>query len=363
MFKAFQKRFLILPFVLLLVVCLFVLPVSAAIAVKPLDSGDLSIEYDGVNKIATYTFDVGSAPYWSVSIDGGTRTKYDGATYQCETSYSSFSFDCICWPAENYYVDITDLNVPSLYEITFKPLLKFTIDSGNTVKTWTGRLQMQVYYFDSTGQTISYEYGYADLAFDTSVTDVPFDGSFSFRPPEGTCYVRPYIRFSSTLPTYAMVNLVNQGFSLSFNSNMIADNSDTQKQILDKLDKMQENEKQEANSQGQAGIDDISGAIPDYTEELKAAFADLAGSLQYNGTEAKIDIPEVTLPGLEGLYDGFTVMEPQTLDFEVYIDMMPSGLMLLVQSLLTIALILFCAKELYGLISYILTLRGGGSNE
>lgn len=140
---------------------------------------------------------------------------------------------------------------------------------------------------------------------------------------------------------------------------------DTNNQLEDVKDKLDgilnqpEQEKSEAQQGANDAFDGVVDVVPDHSEGLVDAFSGLASSMSYNGTAAKLAIPAVSLPGIDGLYDGFIVMQPQELDFEVYFQMLPENLLLLVQSLFTAALIIFCFKELYNTIQYCLTLKGG----
>ena len=85
----------------------------------------------------------------------------------------------------------------------------------------------------------------------------------------------------------------------------------------------------------------------------------LADSLGYTGTECVLPIPALKLPALAGLFPSYTVMQAQEVDFEEMIAMLPPNLLLLVRSLLTIALIAYCFKELYSTFSYFFVLKGG----
>lgn len=127
---------------------------------------------------------------------------------------------------------------------------------------------------------------------------------------------------------------------------------------LDDLLQRPEQEKQEAQQGANDAFQGIINVVPDHSADLGAAFSGLASSMSYTGTTAKLAVPAVHMPGIDGLYDGFVLMQPQEIDFEVYFDMLPDQLLLLVQSLLTAALIIFCCKELYDTIQYVMTLKG-----
>ena len=125
-----------------------------------------------------------------------------------------------------------------------------------------------------------------------------------------------------------------------------------------------ENEKQEATDTGADGVGDISSVIPDDTQALTTAFKKLTASMTHTNTTAKLNFPGIKIPALKPFTDTETVLlGEQEINFEEYIKLIPDKILLLVQSLGTIALILFCFKELYSQISYVLTLRGGGADE
>lgn len=120
-----------------------------------------------------------------------------------------------------------------------------------------------------------------------------------------------------------------------------------------------DNEKEEAVGEGNTSVDDLTEVIPDYSEGFIQALQNFAGAMSYTGTEAKLKIPAVMFPQLGNLVPGFQMMDEVELDFEMYVGMMPDNLMTLVRALFTVALIVYCFKEFYGLIAYALTLKGG----
>ena len=83
--------------------------------------------------------------------------------------------------------------------------------------------------------------------------------------------------------------------------------------------------------------------------------------MSYSGTNCSWTFPAITLPAIPGVMDSVQLTSEQPIDFTYWVNQIPANLLLLIQSLLTIALIIYCFKEVYGTISYVLTLRGGGS--
>lgn len=122
-------------------------------------------------------------------------------------------------------------------------------------------------------------------------------------------------------------------------------------------------EKNEAIEMGDGAVnnanDSIDQAVPNKSEGFMTAISTFTGSMSYNGTDAVLAIPALSLPEIPGLIPKTELMSDQELDLESFVEMLPAGLVLLVRSLLTIALIIYCFKELYDTIAYLLTLRKG----
>ena len=148
------------------------------------------------------------------------------------------------------------------------------------------------------------------------------------------------------------------------NADKITQNNDKNTdKIIDNQNQLQENEKNEAESSGQGSVDEISGAIEDKSAGFISAISNLVGSMSYDGTACAWSFPAIKLPAIEGVMAETQLTEEMPIDFEFWVNKIPSNILLLIRSLLTIALIGYCFKELYGTISYVLTLKGGGNNE
>lgn len=144
----------------------------------------------------------------------------------------------------------------------------------------------------------------------------------------------------------------------------IKDNQDRNTQaIIDNQKEMQENEKTEANDSGGGGVGSLDSAIPNKSEGFISSIGNLVSAMSYSGTNCDLPIPTVKIPEIKGVIKETVLMDNMSVPFGFWISKIPSGIMLLVQSVLTIALVVFCFKELYSVISYVLTLRGGGASE
>lgn len=161
---------------------------------------------------------------------------------------------------------------------------------------------------------------------------------------------------------FCIANTMLRSGELSTQQIIDNQNQNTQ-DIIDNQNKLQEDEKNEANTTGNSGVNDITGAIPTDTDGILNAFKSLTNSMMTTSTTCKIEFPGITIPKVGRFFNEVQLLPKQEINFKEYIGMIPYKLLLLVQSLLTIALIIYCFKELYATISYVLTLRGGGDSE
>lgn len=134
-----------------------------------------------------------------------------------------------------------------------------------------------------------------------------------------------------------------------------------QEKLPDKIgDEMQgiiDNEKEQSKGEGNKFVDQILDALPDPSQDVLTALKGLTDATAYNGTDAVLPIPALALPGIDGLFPATELWSGTDFDLGEYVRMLPSGLLTLVQSLFTIAIVLFCVYELKSIIGYCLTLR------
>lgn len=127
--------------------------------------------------------------------------------------------------------------------------------------------------------------------------------------------------------------------------------------IFNYLNESQEQQKQEAQTQGSNSTSQGMDAIEDKGGDFAGSLSGLTNSMSYTGTECAWNFPEVKLPAISGVMDEIVLIESQPIDFTQWVNAIPDAILILVQSLLTIGLIVFCFKELYSTIAYVLTLR------
>ena len=127
--------------------------------------------------------------------------------------------------------------------------------------------------------------------------------------------------------------------------------------IFDYLNESQEQQKQEAQTQGGNSVSQGNSAIEDKGGDFAGSLSGLTNSMSYTGTQCAWEFPQVKLPAIPGVMDEMVLIKKQPIDFAVWVNAIPSDILLVVQSLCTAGLIIYCFKELYSTIAYVLTLR------
>ena len=128
-------------------------------------------------------------------------------------------------------------------------------------------------------------------------------------------------------------------------------------QIGDQMQNVMDTEKEESKNEGNKFVDQILDKLPDPSQGILGALGDLTAAINYTGTDAHLAIPAIVLPGIDGLFPEIEIWGGTEFSFSEYVEILPPGLLTLVKSLFTIAIVLFCVFELKGIISYCLTLR------
>ena len=141
-------------------------------------------------------------------------------------------------------------------------------------------------------------------------------------------------------------------------------NDDNTQKIIDNQNELQQKEKDETQTAGDKSSSDTESAVPSVNEGFGAALKSFVTSMSYNGTVAKLPIPRAYLPAMSGITEEITLIPEQEFDMSQAINnYLPETLLQLIRHLFTVALILYCVYELYGLIQYVVTLRKGGKEE
>ena len=140
------------------------------------------------------------------------------------------------------------------------------------------------------------------------------------------------------------------------------DNKNTQA-VIDNQNQIVENEKTETQNSGNNSVNDVSGSVPDKSAGMLSALQSLSNAVSYTGTSAKWTFPQMYIPAIAGVTDRINLNPEMEINFTYWVNQIPEDIMTLISALATIGLVIFAFKELYGLISYVLTLKGGGNNE
>ena len=119
-------------------------------------------------------------------------------------------------------------------------------------------------------------------------------------------------------------------------------------------------EKTEATNSGNSSVDSLTGAIPDLTSGFLDSFSNLATSMSTKSTTAKWYIPKIKLPAINGVMPEIALTSRLEVDFEYWVNKIPSDALSVVRIICTCALIIFCVKEVYGLIQLVMVNKGGG---
>lgn len=163
--------------------------------------------------------------------------------------------------------------------------------------------------------------------------------------------------------SYGNESIVNEKLDLILSA-LQQSGSTTETAVDNANKKAEEREKQETQTGGDNATNDTSNAMPSVDEGFSNSLKSFVGSMSYDGTEALLPIPKTSIPAMAGVTDEITLIAAQDYDLSAAINQyIPETLLQLIRHLLTIALVLYCVYELYGLIQYVLTLKKGGKDE
>ena len=148
------------------------------------------------------------------------------------------------------------------------------------------------------------------------------------------------------------------------NASDIQSNNDKNTQsIIDNQNQLAEQEKTETQNSGNDSVNDVSGSVPDKSAGMLSALQSLSDAVSYTGTSSNWTFPRMYIPAINGVTDRINLNSPIRIDFAYWVNKIPQNIRTIISALSTIGLVIFAFKELYGLISYVLTLKGGGNNE
>lgn len=135
---------------------------------------------------------------------------------------------------------------------------------------------------------------------------------------------------------------------------------DSANTIVDGYENAQQQEKDEANTQGNDSVNGIIEVMPNQTQGFDNALGSFATALSTTSTNAKWKLPAIYIPAIDGVTPRINLTSEQDIDLGNSItELIPENILSLIRYLGTAALILYCAKELWHWVSYAMSLRKG----
>lgn len=129
--------------------------------------------------------------------------------------------------------------------------------------------------------------------------------------------------------------------------------------IQEGMQEVADNERQEAETEGNELIDEMTAVIPDISNEGQASLRPLLSAISYEGRDPVLTMPALVLPSVGGLWEETILLPAQNIEFSGYVELIPIHFRVLVQVICMIAAVLFVIRDIYGLVQYFATLRGG----
>ena len=173
----------------------------------------------------------------------------------------------------------------------------------------------------------------------------------------------------SVNPTYVSLTVQSEeagllediGDELSGVNDKLEDQGEKLDQLPDKIgdefESVIDQEKEESKQEGNKFVDQVLDKLPDPSQGVLSALGELTAAVGYTGTEAIIPIPRIVVPAIDGLFNEIVLYEGSELDIGEYLYFIPEDVLIVIQSLFTIAIVLYCVYELKGVISFIFTLK------
>lgn len=146
------------------------------------------------------------------------------------------------------------------------------------------------------------------------------------------------------------------------NASDIQSNQDENTQsIIDNQNQLAEQEKQEITDSGNQATD-AAESIPNESAGFISALNSLVKAMSTTSTNCSLNFPAIKIPAIAGVIPETTISTAKKVDFAAAVNLIPADILSLIQALTTIALIVFCFKELYDTISEALTRKKANSD-
>lgn len=164
--------------------------------------------------------------------------------------------------------------------------------------------------------------------------------------------------FEFTFPMSAVQYQVNQNEQMQTTmDNIESAMDDLPGEIGDEFENVIDQEKEESKQEGNKFVDQVLDKLPDPSQGVLSALGELTAAVGYTGTEAVIPFPAIVIPGIDGLFDEIVIYDGSDFDLGSCVSYIPENILTVIQSLFTIAIVLYCVYELKGIISFIFTLK------
>lgn len=179
---------------------------------------------------------------------------------------------------------------------------------------------------------------------------------------EDTFYKCQYFGFydgnANNFNRFGNINLQCRCYYMYVNTTVLTEGEYlAEKEAQDTVDK----EKAEAEKGSSEAIEEATEAVKDeYSGGLLNSIGKLVSVMSYQGTEASWTFPAITLPEIPGIMKESQLSSETDIDFASWVERIPEPVLAIVRALTTVALVYFCFKELWGVVQYVMTLKGGG---
>lgn len=374
--KAIKRKFCVVLSVLVL--CLSLFPLTAFAEWKePLDYQELDYKVKYGSDYNAVTVPLPSDNYYFTYLDdAGLRDNQYGSPSFVIPGVPGDNIRIRVYPASSFGVSLD--NIPDGSKLTFDiELTEFVSDQNGYVDYEFPSVNLIGYYLvKQAGKWV-----WKDTEVVGRISETPFGGKYTcefvIQPHSYDVYgFVPLVEFNDFRPltdSLFKIEIVSAVLDMQISAdywqqwqneqngqmlNSMNDKLDNLPgQIGDEFENALENEKETAKGEGNKFVNQILDKLPDPSTKVLTALKSLTDAMSYTGTDAILTIPPLVMPAIGDIVPRTEIWEGANFSFGDYIDVMPEKLVVVVQSLFTIAIVLFCVYELKGLISYCLTLN------
>lgn len=296
----------------------------------------------------------------------------DNGKMYARTTFWHFSLDSLTNPEENVCpeVRVTVSNNRIILTALINDAdpsqshnFNWIIGNVNSVDGGSGS-DYSSYNLDTTGAVNAYWGNAQIMGYKIYGNGVNWDSSVS----SGTYNWN--IMYSETSMLYEVIlsmaqSSANSSGSITQNATQNAENiQQNQDENTDKIignqNELYDKEKYDITNSGNSSSESVD-EIPNQSEGFLSSLTNLTNAMSYNGTECKWKLPNVYIPAISNIVPRIDLISEKDIDFGFWVEKIPSNILSLIRAVCTLALIVFCFKELYNTISYVLTLKGGNN--